>query len=95
MNLVKELEGKISNLEAEIKKHNNYVTEISQMIEKLLADKANSSNNLNILNGAIQAYKDVINGVKSGDVSEVAKGVAEAVQDAAEIEMAFTKASNG
>lgn len=77
---VKELETKISNLEAELKKHSNYVTEIAQAIEKLLADKANSANNINIINGAIQAYKDVLNGAKTDNVAEVAQGVSEAVQ---------------
>lgn len=59
---VDDIKQKITNLEAEMKKHSNYVTEITQGIEKLMADKATSLNNINILNGALQAYKDVVNG---------------------------------
>lgn len=88
---VTELEAKISNLEAELKKHSNYVTEIVQTIEKLLADKANSTNNINIINGAIQAYRDVLNGAKTDNVAEVAKGVSEA----AEVVEAVLVESNG
>jgi hypothetical protein len=60
----KELQDKISNLESEIKKQSGYVTEITQAIDKLTSDKATSLNNINVLNGAIQAYKDVINNTK-------------------------------
>lgn len=88
---VKELETKISNLEAELKKHSNYVTEITQAIEKLLADKAGSANNINIINGAIQAYKDVLNGAKTDNVAEIAQGVSEVAQT---VETVLTE-SNG
>jgi hypothetical protein len=81
MKLIKDIELKVSNLEAELKKHNNYVTEITQTMEKLLSDKAITINNINILNGALQAYRDVINGVKSGDSSEVAEGLTVAAQE--------------
>lgn len=65
MTFLSDLEQKISNLEAELKKHSNYVTEITQAVEKLLGDKASSSNNINIINGAIQAYRDILNSSKT------------------------------
>lgn len=76
-NLVKDMEQKIANLEAELKKHSNYATEITQAIEKLNQDKANSINNVNIINGAIQAYKDVLNGAKAESATVVDDSVLE------------------
>jgi uncharacterized coiled-coil protein SlyX len=68
------LEQKISNLEAELKKQSNYVTEITQTVKKLKLDMANSTNNINILNGAIQAYKDILNSSKATEANAVADG---------------------
>lgn len=73
---VDDIKNKITNLEAEMKKHSNYVTEITQGIEKLMADKATSLNNINILNGALQAYRDVVSGSTVANNATVQDGPA-------------------
>jgi septal ring factor EnvC (AmiA/AmiB activator) len=79
MTFLSDVEQKISNLEAELKKHSNYVTEITQAVEKLLSDKATSSNNINIINGALQAYRDVLSASKTTDAAQADATVTEEV----------------
>lgn len=61
-----EIEKKIAELEEQSKKHSTYMTEINQAIEKLSTDKNTVIGNLQVMNGAIQAYKDILNKVTSG-----------------------------
>jgi hypothetical protein len=62
--IVSTVESKIAELQTQVKTHSGFLTEIGQALEKFAADKLTTNNNLNILNGAIQAYNDVLKVVK-------------------------------
>jgi hypothetical protein len=68
--LVSKIEAKISELQNQVKSHGSYINEIAAAIEKMTADKATSSNNINIINGAIQAYTDIMNVLKASESAE-------------------------
>ena len=66
MSFITDLEAKLADIENQIKTHSGYVTDIATTVEKLLGDKSTSIANVNILNGAKQAYADVLNVAKAG-----------------------------
>ena len=67
MSFIKEMESKITDVQEQLKKHTSYASEIVQGIKKLQTDKMNTINNAHILNGALQAYTDVLKMIKEQD----------------------------
>lgn len=80
MSFLDEIKAKIAAVENQIKEHSGAIKNLAEGIEKMVLDKNTASNNLHILNGALQAYNDVLNGVKGGGVGEVVQGVEAGVQ---------------
>jgi len=79
MSFIQDIEAKIAELAAQIKTHSGYVTDIETTISKLATDKITSTNNLHILNGATQAYTDVLNLLKSAEASPFGQAVEAAI----------------
>jgi len=69
--LRKTIEEKIKELQEKLKSQNSYIADINNAIEKLKSDKETTTNNIYIINGAIQAYADTLNNITnpSEDVS--------------------------
>lgn len=60
------VEKKIADLQEQVKKQNSDLSEASNAIEKLSNVKSVAVKNLGILDGAIQAYADILTVVKQG-----------------------------
>ena len=69
--VIQKLEEKVKEVSEQLQKHSTYVTEIANTVEKLLADKATTTANANILNGALQAYNDILNLLKASESKPV------------------------
>lgn len=81
MNILEELEAKMKNVEEQINQHSTKSKEISENMEKLAADRANSHSFIHALNGALQAYQDVAKILKSESAPELAGEALEAVSE--------------
>lgn len=62
---IKLIETKIAELQDKLKQNGSYINDITAAVEKLLADKATTLNAINIITGAIQAYNETLNHLKS------------------------------
>lgn len=61
LSFIEKIEAKLAEVQDNLKTHSEKFSEVSATIEKFAAEKLISSNNLHILNGALQAYTDVVN----------------------------------
>jgi len=59
-NFLENIEKQIKELEERFQKNADYISQITSNIEKLAADKLNAIKDSNIVNGAIQAYRNVV-----------------------------------
>lgn len=69
--LIQKIESSISELEARLKKNNEFVGSVTANVEKLLADKATTINDSNVTSGAIQAFNVVLKALKESEEAEV------------------------
>lgn len=58
------LEGKVKNLQEEFQKENNFLNEVNKSIKSLIERRKETQRKLDTINGAVQAYTDVINVAK-------------------------------
>lgn len=61
---LEKVETKVKEIQEQLKSCDTYVKEISNAVEKLLADKTTTINNAHLLSGQLQAYSDVVNALK-------------------------------
>lgn len=104
MSFIQDIEAKLASLEAQVKQHSGVVLEAANAIENLVSQKTASANSLHILNGATQAYKDVLNIAKAGMpaieaitpiIEAVAPSSAPTIQAAEGIVSAVETSANG
>jgi hypothetical protein len=60
-NLKEQTQTKLIEAQEKLKQQTEYFSQIGQALEKLSSDKVTALNNINILNGIIQAYSDTLN----------------------------------
>lgn len=71
LKVIQGIETQLKTLEDRLKKNSEYVAQVSSTIEKLSADKLNAIKDCDVVNGAIQAYKSVVNELKADTVPEL------------------------
>ena len=71
MEVINKIEASISELEARLKKNNEFVGSVTANVEKLLSDKATTVSDSNVTSGAIQAFNVVLKELKSGVKDEL------------------------
>lgn len=75
LSFVEKIEAKLQEVQENLKSHSDRFSELSSVIEKQASEKLITSNNLHILNGALQAYTDVLSLFKNSDCkSETIEG---------------------
>lgn len=60
MELINKIEAQISELENRFKKNSDFISSANVSMEKLSADKISATNDSNIINGALQAFRGVL-----------------------------------
>lgn len=80
MSIVISIEKKLSELSDMLKTHSGKVLDIHKDIEKLSSDKTTAIGHVNFLNGALQAYNDILSLI-NGNPVPILKDVVEAVTD--------------
>lgn len=84
MSIFESIKSKVLHVESQIKQHTEAAESIARTIDKLSGDRLNTSAYVHALNGAHQAYHDVINLVKEAS-PEVAALISAAVPAAAPV----------
>ena len=88
MSILDTISGKIKDLENTLASHSTQVGHLTATLEKLATDKMQSMRTIDVINGAMQAYKDVVAALGGNtipaitDVIGVVEDVVETVVDA-------------
>lgn len=81
MELIKKIEAKISDLEAQFKKSSEFISSANAAMDKLASDRALANNECNKLDGAIQMAKSVLAEMSEPKQSEPIACNAEVISD--------------